>query len=138
MAAFMAETSAILFTVGDVIRKLRKERHWSIRKLEEQSGVGRMTISSIERNITNYHHNTLAALAVPFQKTASEIEAMAAPVRPSAEQQQLPPEWLSFTRRALGLSRLGQATLQMMLLALEDAGAVRRTESTPEATSATP
>jgi transcriptional regulator with XRE-family HTH domain len=119
----MAET---LFVVGDVIRKLRKERRWSIRKLATESGIGRMTISDIERDQSNYQKETLESIAVVFGKTGADLEAMittAKPLQRRASDTELAAEWVAFTRRVMRLSRLAQGALQMSLLAFEEAGA---------------
>jgi hypothetical protein len=83
-----------------------------------------MTISDIERNQSNYQKDTLEALAKVFGHTAAELEAMVTP-RPLRRTDDLPPEWIAFTRRVMQLSRMSQGTIQMMVLALEEAGAVR-------------
>jgi transcriptional regulator with XRE-family HTH domain len=118
--------AAVAFTVGDVIRKLRKDKRWSIRKLAVESGIGRMTISAIERNESNYQKETLEALAKAFHKTAPELEALVTPgpklVR-RASDVELPPEWIAFTRRMMRLTRQAQGVILMMLAILEDLGA---------------
>lgn len=114
------------FTVGDVVRKLRKEKKWSIRKLAAESGVGRMTISDIERNRSNYQKETLEALAGVFGKTAAELETLVAsrPARRTSDTE-LPAEWVALTRRIMHLTRQAQGAIMIVLLALEEAGAVR-------------
>jgi transcriptional regulator with XRE-family HTH domain len=123
----MSDTT-VAFTVGDVIRKLRKDRHWSIRKLQHESGIGRMTISAIERNESNYQKDTLDALALAFKmKSGAELEALAS-LSPSrtrrATDSDLAPEWIAFTRRVMRLNRQAQGALHVIVLAFEDAGAV--------------
>jgi transcriptional regulator with XRE-family HTH domain len=124
-----------LFVVGDVIRKLRKERRWSIRKLAAESGVGRMTISDLERDQSNYQKETLEALAAVFGKTGTELEAMLTTTKPlqrRASDAELAPEWVAFTRRVMRLSRLAQGALQMSLLAFEEAGAATKASHQPD------
>ena len=126
-----------MFQIGDVLRKLRKERKWSIRTLAVKSGVGRMTISDIERGTANYQKDTLELLAKAFDKSAAELEAMATaplqvPHRRTTDSD-LSPDWVAFTRRVMRLTRLAQGALQMTLLALEEAGATRG--GTPDLTS---
>ena len=130
--------AAVTFTVGDVIRKLRKERRpvWSIRRLAAESGVGRMTISSIERNESNYQKETLDALAVAFGlKSGAELEALVATgpklVRRSSDVE-LPAEWIAFTRRMMRLTRQAQGVILMMVAILEDTGAVQNPSEQPE------
>ncbi len=119
----MADDS--VFTVGDVVRKLRKAKRWSIRKLATESGIGRMTISDIERNQSNYQKETLEAIAKAFQKTAADLEAMVAipPQQRRSGDLELAPEWIAFTKRVMRLHRLEQGALQMTLLAFENAAA---------------
>jgi transcriptional regulator with XRE-family HTH domain len=120
-----------VFNVGDVVRKLRKERKWSIRKLAVESGIGRMTISDVERNQSNYQKETLEALAKAFGHSGAELEAMVTP-RPARRTDDLPAEWIAFTRRAMHLSRLAQGALHMVVLALEEADAGRAIISVPD------
>jgi len=136
-----------VFTVGDVIRKLRKAKHWSIRQLATETklggaaeGVGRMTISAIEHNPAhNYEKETLDALARAFGKTGAELEAMVTPPpkghQRRASDSDLAPEWVAFTRRVMRLNRLAQSVLQMTAVAFEDAGAIRPQGGTPEGES---
>jgi len=127
-----------VFTVGDVLRKLRKDKRWSIRKLAAESGVGRMTISDIERNQSNYQKETLEALATVFGKTGAELEAMVMAPPPRLRRvgdYDLAPEWVAFTRRVMRLTRLAQGAMNMTLLAFEDAGAIQRGFTHPPAES---
>lgn len=126
-----------VFTVGDVVRKLRKAKRWSIRQLEAetktggQKGVGRMTISAIERNPHhNYEKETLDALGKAFGKTGAELEAMVSPAPKTPPQRRvgdadLAPEWLAFTRRVQRLTRQAQSVFLTLLLTFEDLRAVR-------------
>lgn len=66
-----------VFTVGDVIRKFRKERKWSLRKLAAECGIGHMTTSDIENNRANYQKDTLDAIAGAFGKSGADLEALA-------------------------------------------------------------
>jgi transcriptional regulator with XRE-family HTH domain len=117
-----------VFTVGDVVRKLRKEKRWSIRKLATESGVGRMTISDIERNQSNYQKETLEDIAKAFGKTGAELEAMVVAPRPPhrrASDADLPAEWVAFTKRVTRLTRQAQMAVLLIVMAFEEAGAVR-------------
>jgi transcriptional regulator with XRE-family HTH domain len=120
-------------TIGEVVRQLRKDRRWSIRRLERESGVGRMTISKLEQNeTTNYQRDTLDAIATAFNMTGLEIEALvqvtgrslATVVRPV----ELPLEWVSFTRRVMHLDRHAHILFQSLLLFCEEH---RRREEIP-------
>jgi transcriptional regulator with XRE-family HTH domain len=68
--------TARVFHVGDVIRKLRKDRGWTLADLVEKSGVSKMTISTLERNQGNYKRETLESLAAALGKTTAELHAM--------------------------------------------------------------
>lgn len=64
-----------VFHVGDVIRKLRFERGWTIEELGERAGVNKATVSSIERGESNAREDTLARLAAAFGMTTAGIYA---------------------------------------------------------------
>lgn len=115
-----------VFTVGDVVRKLRKEKRWSIRRLATESGVGRMTISDIERNESNYQRETLDEIAKVFDKTGAELEAMVVVPRVLLQRRasdgDLSPEWVAYTRRVMRLTKHAQSALVVVLMAFEEAG----------------
>ncbi len=142
----MSDAAAVAFTVGDVIRKLRKDRRWSIRKLATESTIGRMTISQIERNESNYQKDTLDKLASAFKmKSGAELEALASlppTLTRRATDSDLAPEWIAFTRRVMRLNRQAQGALHVIVLTLEEAGAVIAPADSPESdgpsTSAAP
>jgi transcriptional regulator with XRE-family HTH domain len=63
--------AALCRRVGDSLRRLRKERSWSLDQLAEASGVSRAALSQIEGSRTNPTVSLLwkvaAGLGVPFQ-----------------------------------------------------------------------
>ncbi len=112
-------TEQVGFGIGDVIRQLRKSRGWSLRRLENESGIGRMTLSKVELNKANYQHETLDAIAGAFNMTSVELEAL---VNPSSAppRQELAPEWVAFTRRVMHLDRHAQSLFTSLLLFCEE------------------
>lgn len=58
----LCETLAV-FHIGDVLRKFREERGLTIEQLSGQTGLGKGTISQIERGEGNPRQNTLDSLA---------------------------------------------------------------------------
>lgn len=61
----LCETLAV-FHIGDVLRKLREGRGLTIEQLSEETGLGKGTISQIERGEGNPRQKTLDALAKFF------------------------------------------------------------------------
>jgi transcriptional regulator with XRE-family HTH domain len=114
-----------VFTVGDVVRKLRQERKWSIRQLAKETKISRMTISAFERDKSNYQKETLEGIAKVFGLTGADLEALVNVRQPRTVDPDLPAEWVAFTRRVVHLSSLGQGAMQFILLALEEADAKR-------------
>jgi transcriptional regulator with XRE-family HTH domain len=60
---------ALMFGVGDVIRKLREERKWTLDDLAEKAGVGKMTLSHLENENRDPRGSTInkVAAALGFQ-----------------------------------------------------------------------
>jgi transcriptional regulator with XRE-family HTH domain len=64
-----------MFTVGDVVRKLRIDRDWTVEELAKRAVVNKMTVSGIERG-ENYTRRTMDAIAKAFGfRDASDIDA---------------------------------------------------------------
>lgn len=57
---------AAVFHIGDVIKKLREGREWTIEDLVRESGVSKMTISNIERGARDPRKSSVDRLAVAF------------------------------------------------------------------------
>lgn len=84
------ETSSVVFEIGDVIRKLRRERHWSLDKMAEVSGVNRMSLSEIERGVVDPRRSTIEKVAGAFGLQIDGLYALAKasdPVRHAGTQQ---------------------------------------------------
>lgn len=71
MTAVICETLPV-FHVGDVIRKLRTERGWTLDDLAAHSGVNKMTISGIERG-ADARKSTIDRLAVAFGLPVAQL-----------------------------------------------------------------
>jgi transcriptional regulator with XRE-family HTH domain len=69
--------SAGVFHVGDVVRKLRKDRNQSVEDLAKKAGIAKMTLSALERGASNYRRDTLDAIAAALDTTSDKIAAMA-------------------------------------------------------------
>jgi phage repressor protein C with HTH and peptisase S24 domain len=68
-----------VFQVGDVLRKLRTDKGWSLEDLAEKSGVDKMTISKFERGLANARESTVTSLALAVGlSSAAELHAIAA------------------------------------------------------------
>lgn len=61
----MADNVAV-FGIGDVVRKLRKERDWTLDDLKEASSVNKTTLSEIESGQTDPRLSTLVRVANAF------------------------------------------------------------------------
>lgn len=66
MSAVIWDTARQVFKLGDVVRKLRQERRWSLDELASASGVNRMTLSAIERDETDPRSSTIDRIAKAF------------------------------------------------------------------------
>jgi transcriptional regulator with XRE-family HTH domain len=64
--------STAVFHVGDVIRKLRRDRKWKVEQLARAAGVAKMTVSAIERG-ANYRRDTIDQLAAALGTTVAEM-----------------------------------------------------------------
>lgn len=55
-----------VFGVGDVLRKLRKDRGWTLEELAQASGVSRTTLWELENGKTDTRGSTLKRIAQAF------------------------------------------------------------------------
>lgn len=62
-----------VFHVGDIIRKVRKEKGLSIPKLAMMAQVNKATLSSLERGESNYEKETLSRVARSLGMTAESL-----------------------------------------------------------------
>jgi transcriptional regulator with XRE-family HTH domain len=77
---------AYVFHVGDVIRKQRRQRGWSIEELAAKSGVNKGTISGLERgDVTNFRQDTIRKIAAALETTDEAIFMEVANVRQRLE-----------------------------------------------------
>jgi transcriptional regulator with XRE-family HTH domain len=65
--------SAAVFTL--VVRKLRRDKGWTVEELATRAGVGKMTVSSIERGQSNYRRQTLELIAVALGTDVDALHA---------------------------------------------------------------
>lgn len=64
---------AVSFHVGDVIRKLRQERRWTLTTLAQRAGVNKMTLSAIE-NGKNHQRDTMQRIAAALGISVGRLE----------------------------------------------------------------
>lgn len=62
-----------MFHVGDVVRKLRQQRGWTLHVLAKKAGVNKMTLSAIE-NGGNYQRDTLQRIVTPLGISLGRLE----------------------------------------------------------------
>jgi transcriptional regulator with XRE-family HTH domain len=103
--------STAVFHVGDVIRKLRRERKWKVEQLARAAGVAKMTVSAIERG-ANYRRDTIDQLAAALGTTVAEMyKGAGEPTAPTLPRlQELLDQWaaISDDDRALILRLMAQ------------------------------
>lgn len=81
-----------MFHRGDVIKKLRRRRGWTIQQLAKVSGVNKATISGLERGEGNPQEDTIRKLAVALGTTAPELYAATAQPAPDVRGRAPTPE----------------------------------------------
>ena len=86
-------TSALLATVGNKVRSMRKEKGMTLAKLSEITGLSPAIVSQIERGLANPSFTTLAQLAhgldIPVGKFFIGQEETRSPVVRKAERRNL-------------------------------------------------
>ena len=87
-----------------------------------------MTISKLESNKTNFQHETLDAIARAFNMAgAAELESLV--TGPTAQVRRpvddLPAEWVAFTRQVVQLDRHAQQMMLSMLIFCQDRSRLR-------------
>lgn len=65
--------------LGERIRRLRHERHWSLRELEQRSTIATSTLSKVENGILSLPYDRLQSLASAFGLSLSEFFAAEPP-----------------------------------------------------------
>jgi len=65
--------------VGDVVRKMREQRGWSVMQLADRAGVNKATISGIEngQNLGSRQQDTFTKIASALDAQASDLYAYA-------------------------------------------------------------
>jgi transcriptional regulator with XRE-family HTH domain len=59
--------------IGDIVRRTRRLRKWSQRKLADESNLSLNCIGTLERNEKEPKYETLKALAAALEITVSEL-----------------------------------------------------------------
>jgi transcriptional regulator with XRE-family HTH domain len=66
----------MLFTLGDVIEKLRDERGWTGLRLAREAGVNKATIVKLENEPLTAKQETIEKVAAAFGMTSDELRAL--------------------------------------------------------------
>ena len=93
-----AVPTALAARLGDQIRRLRLERHWSQRRLAEEAGVVQQNLSMYERGATNPRLETLTRLADALD---AEVRIVPRAGGEAAEQPFSMPELLEYIDRQI-------------------------------------
>lgn len=104
----------VKMTVGEKIKKLRKERGWSQSKLGEKVGIPAQNISRYEKNKAAPREATLAIFAEAFELPISEFTNLAAPL----DIPHLDPEFIELMRLIPTLEENDQFVIKRVLKAL--------------------
>ena len=132
-----------MFGVGDVVRRLRIKRRWTIDELAQRAGVNKMTVSAIERG-HNYTRTRLDAVARALDlSNGSALEAtlqewaakLAAPVKLTDAAR----EWLELydvlSLDAEAYRDFRQILMRHVRLIQDRRGVTRRGSPTPASTA---
>lgn len=101
-------------TVGEKIKKLRKERGWSQGELGEKVGIPAQNISRYEKNKATPRESTIAIFAEAFGLPVSEFTSLAAPL----DIPDLDPEIVEMMRLIPTLEEKDQFVIKRVLKAL--------------------
>ncbi len=104
----------VRMTVGEKIKKLRKERGWSQSELGEKVGIPAQNISRYEKNKAAPRETTLAVFAEAFGLPVSEFTNLAAPL----DIPDLDPEIVELMRLIPTLEENDQFVIKRVLKAL--------------------
>ncbi len=110
----LASARMIRMTVGEKIKKLRKERSWSQSELGEKVGIPAQNISRYEKNKAAPRETTLAIFAEAFGLPISEFTSLAAPL----DIPDLDPEIAELMRLIPTLEEKDQFVIKRVLKAL--------------------
>ena len=67
---------AVQWHVGDVVRKLREDRGWSMTELARRAGIGRQAVGKVETNNGGQRRGNLERVAKALGFSEPEIYAM--------------------------------------------------------------
>lgn len=73
-----------LFTIGDVVRKLRDRRGWTQVQLAERAAVNKETIKNLEADPDSAQRRTIIRVCKALEITEADLYAYAEPVAMSA------------------------------------------------------
>jgi SOS-response transcriptional repressor LexA len=108
--------SASVFQIGDVVRKLRNDREWTVEELGKRAGVNKMTVSALERG-SSYRRETLERVAAALDTTVPAMFTLLSPRgvarRPQDDDVEIDPVDVSgYSRDALPVILEGEASPQ--------------------------
>lgn len=83
--------NAPVFHVGDVVKKLRAERNWTIEDLSQRAEVNKATVSALERGEANFREDTLSKIAAALGTTTAELYAATVLQPPGGRSLNAPP-----------------------------------------------
>lgn len=75
----------VVWTLGDVIRKLRDERGWTQSDLAERAGLDKSAIVRLEKQSDRSERNTIERAARALNVSAADLYALAEEISLSAE-----------------------------------------------------
>src|SRR5512136_3107470 len=75
MTGHICQTIGV-FTIGDVIRKLRRERAWTLEELSVHANVSVMALSKIENGLPNFKAKTIEKIATAYGLTVAQLFAL--------------------------------------------------------------
>jgi transcriptional regulator with XRE-family HTH domain len=110
----LSSCKIINMTVGEKIKKLRRERGWSQGELGEKVGMPAQNISRYEKNKAAPRESTLAVFAEAFGLPVSEFTSLAAPL----DVPNLDPEIAELMRLIPTLEENDQFVIKRVLKAL--------------------
>ncbi|WP_026556231.1 helix-turn-helix domain-containing protein [Arthrobacter sp. 35W] len=127
-------TSALLMTVGNKVRSMRKEKGMTLAMLSETTGLSQAIVSQIERGLANPSFTTLAQLAhgldIPVGRFFSGQEETRSPVVRKSERRNL---------KGITSKSVGEAVYELLTPGLNGALEAQWIVSPPgHDTSATP
>jgi transcriptional regulator with XRE-family HTH domain len=71
----MVGWAAVLWHIGDVVRKFRERQGFTRKQLAARAGVRQNTLGALEKNVSNFEQGTLAKIAVALNVTVDGLYA---------------------------------------------------------------